>query len=88
MSDESHKLNPSKKEVLEKLDKYGVELTPDQLNDISGGGWFDDNGRRGYKHGMRCPYCPEDIGFDEFPETVECPLCGRVYKFDKSMLLY
>lgn len=88
MSDESNKLTPSRKEVWEKLNKYGVELTPEQLNDISGGGWLKSEQRHGCAHAMRCPYCPEDIGFDEIPETLECPLCGRIIKVDKSMLLY
>ena len=78
---------PSKEEVLSKLDKYGVELTPEQLDDISGGSWFG-GGSTSYKHGMHCPYCGEDIGFNKIPKTVECPLCLRTIEVDESMLFY
>lgn len=63
----------SKQEVLEILQEEGVELTEEQLEMISGGGTFEDNGV-----GIAwCDKCPA-FTFAYWPATeVTCPNCGN-----------
>ena len=54
LSDEQKKQfesGPSPEEVLQLAKENGFELTPDQLENISGGGWGNNKGN------IRCPKC-------------------------------
>ena len=68
--------NPSPEEVLRLVKETGIELTPDQLESIPGGGWGSNKGN------IRCPKCKStNVSGGAVGSGVlyHCKDCGNVF---------
>ena len=71
----------SGEEILEIAKKEGIELTDEQLSDISGGGACSVISDIGDKiNPFDCPFCGYNGKFDKDGNEITCPKCGKTWR--------